>query len=227
MYEKNWNSFKIQGIYDNSALSYDIYSKTMWLGLHYYFRNFIIKELSLKKGDVVLEIGCGTGLNFSRILKKIGKEGKLIGLDISKKMLEKARKRIISHRWKNVRLIRDDFSNLENNTTEFLKDININKIIMILVVHIIPNYEDVIIKTLDFLSNKGKIVIGDLKKMKPGKFVPKIYNKIIEASSKKFGQDFGRVPWNFVYILAKKKQLINCRYIEKLNTFYCVSGIKP
>ena len=40
------------------------------------YRKMTIDVLELSKGDTVVEFGCGTGLNFSLVLEKIGPEGK-------------------------------------------------------------------------------------------------------------------------------------------------------
>jgi len=47
------------------------------------FRKMAIDSLELSKGDIVVELGCGTGLNFAQVLDSIGDSGKLIGVDIT------------------------------------------------------------------------------------------------------------------------------------------------
>ncbi len=47
-------------------------------------RRKAIERLRLKTGDIVLDIACGTGLNFSHVEAGIGSEGLLIGLDRSR-----------------------------------------------------------------------------------------------------------------------------------------------
>ncbi|AFS82879.1 class I SAM-dependent methyltransferase [Candidatus Nitrosopumilus sediminis] len=74
------------------------------------YRKMTVNSLELSKGDTVVELGCGTGLNFSLILDKIGEEGKLIGVDITDKMLDQAKKRVNGRRWKNVELVESDFA---------------------------------------------------------------------------------------------------------------------
>jgi len=74
------------------------------------YRKMTIDALKLSKGDTVVELGCGTGLNFSLVLEKIGPEGKLIGVDLVDKMLDQARKRVKENGWNNVELIQSDFT---------------------------------------------------------------------------------------------------------------------
>ena len=71
-------------------------------------RREAVSQLQLDSGDVVLDIACGTGLNFPFIEAGIGPSGLLIGLDFSSGMLAKARRRAERNGWENVRLIEAD-----------------------------------------------------------------------------------------------------------------------
>jgi len=77
------------------------------------FRKMAIDALELSRGDTVVELGCGTGLNFARVINAIGTEGKLIGVDITNKMLEMARKKVKENGWKNIELIHSDFTDYQ------------------------------------------------------------------------------------------------------------------
>ena len=64
-----------------------------------------IDHLDLVPGDIVVDIGCGTGLNFALIRDRIGPKGLLLGIDASSHMLRQARRRTRAERWGNVRLM--------------------------------------------------------------------------------------------------------------------------
>ncbi|HSM29651.1 MAG TPA: class I SAM-dependent methyltransferase, partial [Woeseiaceae bacterium] len=64
-----------------------------------------IKALAAGRGDTVVEIGCGTGMNFPLLQAQIGSSGKIIGVDISKEMLKRAEKRVRDADWDNVELV--------------------------------------------------------------------------------------------------------------------------
>lgn len=68
-------------------------------------RREAVDLLDLKRGDVVIDVACGTGLSFPLLEERIGVEGKLIGIDLSPDMLGKARERIQQVGWQNVTLI--------------------------------------------------------------------------------------------------------------------------
>jgi demethylmenaquinone methyltransferase/2-methoxy-6-polyprenyl-1,4-benzoquinol methylase len=98
---------EIRDIYDKQAGIYDL---AVWL---YYlagmrigrWRCMAVDALSLRPGDTVIEVGCGTGLNFALLERAVGNEGKIIGLDISEAMLDRARKRVRAAGWGNVELV--------------------------------------------------------------------------------------------------------------------------
>ena len=64
-------------------------------------------------GDVVIDLGCGTGLNFAPLLAATGLSGIVIGIDRSAEMLAMAQRRIDREGWSDrARLIRADAAEL-------------------------------------------------------------------------------------------------------------------
>jgi len=72
------------------------------------FRGEAVKRLALKRGDLVVDIGCGTGLNFALLQEAIGETGRIIGVDLTDAMLEQARRRVAKAGWENVELVQAD-----------------------------------------------------------------------------------------------------------------------
>ena len=68
-------------------------------------RKRAIEALGPQRGDTVVEIGCGTGLNFGLLDERIGPEGRLIGVDLTDAMLAGARTRIEASGWRNIELV--------------------------------------------------------------------------------------------------------------------------
>jgi SAM-dependent methyltransferase len=69
------------------------------------WRRRVVALLPVNHGDVVLDVGCGTGLCFPRLQSKIGADGRIIGIDESPGMLDIARGHIADNGWDNVTLI--------------------------------------------------------------------------------------------------------------------------
>jgi len=54
--------------------------------------NELIKQLSITKGQTLLDVGCGTGIVTWKVAPLIGKMGRIIGLDVNEAMLEVAKR---------------------------------------------------------------------------------------------------------------------------------------
>ncbi len=67
-----------------------------------------IDLLGLREGDKVLDVGCGTGLNFPLLAEAVGPTGRVIGLDRSSAMLTMASRRITDNTWSNVTTVHAD-----------------------------------------------------------------------------------------------------------------------
>jgi SAM-dependent methyltransferase len=71
-------------------------------------RRLAVARLAPFPGEVILDVGCGTGLNFAAIEDAIGPSGRLIGLELNPRMLDLARARIERCGWTNVELVQSD-----------------------------------------------------------------------------------------------------------------------
>ena len=67
-----------------------------------------VRALGLRPGDSVVDIACGTGLNFSLLEQAIGPEGRIVGVDLTDAMLAQAQDRVETSGWGNVTLVQAD-----------------------------------------------------------------------------------------------------------------------
>jgi ubiquinone/menaquinone biosynthesis C-methylase UbiE len=88
------------GQYRRRASVYDLE-----LALFEPVRRRAIDLLSLEAGDTVLDVGCGTGLSLPLLRPAVGARGRLIGIEQSPEMIERARRRVRQARWRNVTLL--------------------------------------------------------------------------------------------------------------------------
>jgi demethylmenaquinone methyltransferase/2-methoxy-6-polyprenyl-1,4-benzoquinol methylase len=86
--------------YDRDACSYD--SRT---ASYQKFRREAVDRLPVGPGDVVLDVGCGTGLCLELLEEKVGPSGRVVGIDESAPMIELAGERVDDHQWGNVTLV--------------------------------------------------------------------------------------------------------------------------
>ena len=146
-------------LYRKRAPNYDITANLYYLlgYREYAHRKKTVAALNLNPGDTVVEIGCGTGLNFPLIQKYVGAAGKIVGVDLTVDMLQKAEERVKRHGWKNVTLVQSDAS-------RFNYPAKTNGILSTFAITLIPEYDEIIKKGSEALSPNGRFAILDFKK---------------------------------------------------------------
>ena len=71
-----------------------------------------VAALDLAPGARVLDLCCGTGLNFPLLQERIGPAGRVVGVDASPHMLARAEERVDRAGWRNVELVEADVRRL-------------------------------------------------------------------------------------------------------------------
>jgi len=67
-----------------------------------------VRALDLEPGDTVVDFGCGPGVNLPALREAVGPEGRVVGVDLTGPMLDRARRRVRRRGWENVELVRAD-----------------------------------------------------------------------------------------------------------------------
>lgn len=72
--------------------------------------SFGLDRLDLHAGHRVLDVGCGAGAAFPALCSAVGPDGRVVGIDFSDRMLDRARERIVEHRLSQVELVHAEIS---------------------------------------------------------------------------------------------------------------------
>ena len=115
-----------------------------------------VQALSLRPGATVIDIACGTGLNFPIIEKIIGPGGQIVGVDLTDAMLAHARDRVKAHGWSNVSLVQSD-------AAEYAFPSGVDAIVSTYAMSQVPECAQVIAHGAAALSAGGRWAVLDLK----------------------------------------------------------------
>lgn len=145
---------------------YDIFSNiydTSLEKLYFESRKRAVELLDLDTGQILIDVACGTGTNFEHI-KASNLNLEIYGTDFSQGMLRKGQVKIDENNWKNITLFRADARDL---TPSYLKEqlnknLAFDRIICVLGLSVIPEWEQVLANMLALLKENGKIVIVDV-----------------------------------------------------------------
>lgn len=75
------------------ARHYDLMLNLISLGRYSHFIKGVVEKMDIKPGENILDLGSGTGKADFFMAKKVGPEGRILGLDLSKEMISIAQKR--------------------------------------------------------------------------------------------------------------------------------------
>lgn len=163
---------EIVNIYRKRAENYD-FSANLYYLIGYpewKYRRLTIDRLQLEPGDYVVEIGCGTGLNFGLVQDRIGPTGRLIGVDLTDAMLDQARTRVGREGWENVELIHED-------AAQYVFPENLDGIYSTFALSLIPEAPKIIRRSAASLKSDGRWSLLDFEI--PGKWPEGLVNAML------------------------------------------------
>ncbi len=171
--------------------------------LYFESRKRAAELLELADNQTVLDVACGTGANFKHLLTA-NPNIKLYGTDFSAGMLRRAKDLTIKNHWDQVTLFEADAGKLNAETiAQYVhSNIKFDRIICVLGLSVIPNWEKVLDNLLGLLNENGKIVLVDVFAEKRT-FNTWLVEKIAKA-------DLNRLIWQ---TLQGKTQNFKCEYL--------------
>jgi ubiquinone/menaquinone biosynthesis C-methylase UbiE len=137
--------------YDWSVNAYYLIGFRWWA-----YRRRAIAALGLQPGATIVEVGCGTGLNFRLVQESIGLSGRLIGVDLCTDMLKQARQRVAAKGWSNVELV-------QARAPDYDFPSSVDAVFSTFALSLEPRFDEVIAKAAMALVAGGRFVLLDLR----------------------------------------------------------------
>ncbi len=110
----------------------------------------------ISEGDIVLDLGSGAGFDAFLAAKKAGSTGKVIGIDMTEEMVEKAKANAKKYHYNNADFKLGDIENLP------LADNSVDIIISNCVINLAPDKDKVFSEAFRVLKEKGRMFVSDI-----------------------------------------------------------------
>ncbi|MDV8009181.1 class I SAM-dependent methyltransferase [Rhodococcus sp. IEGM 1318] len=152
-----------------------------------------IELLALRRGSHVLDIGCGTGLNFSLLQQQIGPSGSITGVDVSAQMLAQARRRATDAGWSNVTLIEADATTVD--AAELGDERRFDAAISTYALSLMPAWRSALNTMISATRTGGDVAVVD---MRTPTGAAAVWTPLARLACRLGGSDIDAHPWTTV-----------------------------
>ena len=151
------------------------------------WRSTALDTLRLRPGDTVLDLACGTGLNFALMTERIDPTGRIVGVDLTRAMLRRAQTKLVSRGWRHVALLEGDAANLP------LASDSCDAVFCSYGMVIIPAYRGALLEAVRVLKPGGRLAL--LEPQRGSSLWARAATPLVAFAGRFGGVDLDRRPW--------------------------------
>jgi arsenite methyltransferase len=169
----------------------------------------------LKSGDVVLDLGSGAGIDILLAARKVGARGKVIGIDMSKAMIAKAKKNIKEAKILNAEVRAGLIEELP------VEDNSVDWVISNCVINLSPEKNKVFKEIFRVLKPGGKMLVSDIvAEWLPKKIVahPDLYSSCLAGAISEQKYITGLKKAGLIKVKVRDRLFYE---VEQLESFIC------
>ena len=147
----------VRDLYDRLAPVYDAAAAwTHRIGTGDFYER-AVQALDLQAGETAVDLGCGTGPNLPHLVRAVGPTGRVVAVDISPRMLDRARERAEANGWQNVELV-------EADVRDFSFPEALHGVVGLYALEMVPEHDAVVERAVAALAPGRRIAVGGLRR---------------------------------------------------------------
>jgi protein-L-isoaspartate O-methyltransferase len=165
-----------------------------------------VEALDLKPGDVVADLGAGSGYYAFRMAPKVGEKGKVLAVEIQDAMLAELKKRIEKQKVTNVETIKCTESDPK------LPEKGVDLVLMVDVYHELAFPYEVMLAVRKSLKPGGRVVLVEYRKEDPKVPIKEVHKMSEEQIKKEMAvvglhhlKTIGILPWQHIAVFTNRK----------------------
>jgi len=165
-----------------------------------------IEALELKGGEVIADLGAGSGYYSFRLAAKVGEQGKVLAVEIQDEMIAELKKRIAKDKIGNVETVKC------SEKDPMLPEGGVDLVIMVDVYHELAYPYEVMSAIRKALKPDGRVALVEYRKEDPKVPIKEVHKMSEEQIKKEMAvvglshvKTVGTLPWQHIAIFGKKK----------------------